>query len=79
MIRMHDVQVLGEDSGVLAEGTFRVALTRGRRVIIAIDTPDSALGPLHLVFAVSRESMMASTFHAGSITAALCVAGSPTT
>jgi hypothetical protein len=64
---MHDVQVLGEDSDVLAEGTFRVVLTRGRRVIIAIDAPDSALGPLHLVFAVSRESMVASTFATGSL------------
>ena len=64
MIRQHDVQVLAEDSesDVLGEGTFRVVLTRSRRVVTAIDIPDSALGPLHLVFAVSPQSMMASSF-----------------
>jgi hypothetical protein len=67
VIRQHDVQVLSEDSEVLAEGTFRIVLTRGRRVLTAIDLPDSALGPLHLVFAVSPQSMMATTFATGSV------------
>lgn len=63
MIRQHDVQVLlAEDDQVLGEGTFRVVLTRSHRVVTAIDLPDSALGPLHLVFAVSPGSMIASTF-----------------
>ncbi len=61
MIRQHDVQILteGEDGSLVAQGTFRVVLTRNRRVVTAIDVPDSALGPLHLVFAVSPESMLA--------------------
>src|SRR6202044_3762977 len=64
VIRQHDVQVLAEDSesDVLGEGTFRVVLTRSRRVVTAIDIPASALGPLPLVFAVSPQSMMASSF-----------------
>jgi hypothetical protein len=65
VIRQHDVQVLLAEDGesdVLGEGTFRVVLTRSRRVITAIDIPDSALGPLHLVFAVSPQSMMRSSF-----------------
>ena len=60
MIRQHDVQVL-------AEGTFRVVLTGKRRVVTVIDVPDSALGPLHLVFAVSPEAMAATSFTTGSI------------
>jgi hypothetical protein len=69
MIRQHDVQVLAEaeDSEVLADGTFRVVLTRGRRVVTAIDLPDSALGPLHLVFAVTPEALTPSTFATGSL------------
>jgi hypothetical protein len=67
VIRQHDVQILSEDSAVLAEGTFRVVLTRGRRVVTAIDIPDSALGPLHLVFAVSPQSTTPSTFATGSV------------
>jgi hypothetical protein len=68
VIRQHDVQVLlSEDDEVLGEGTFRVVLTRSRRVVTAIDIPDSALGPLHLVFAVSPQSRMASTFQTGSL------------
>jgi hypothetical protein len=47
MRRQHDVQVL-------AEGTFRVVLTRSGRVVLAIDVPDSALGPLHLAFGVGE-------------------------
>ena len=63
MIRQHDVQVLlAEDDEVLGEGTFRVVLTKSHRVVTAIDLPDSALGPLHLVFAVAPGSMIASSF-----------------
>jgi len=44
MIRQYDVQVVAEGDA-LAEGTFRVVLTRTGRVVTAIDVPDSALGP----------------------------------
>ncbi len=67
MIRQHDVQVVSDESEALAEGTFRVVMTRGRQVLTVIDLPDSALGPLHLVFAVSPRSMIASSFGTGSI------------
>ena len=66
MIRQHDVQVIAEGDA-LAEGTFRVVLTKGRRVVTAIDVPDSALGPLHLVFTVSQGAEAPSTFATGSI------------
>jgi len=60
VIRQHDVQIVAEDEGdLVAEGTFRIVLTRSYRVVTAIDVPDSALGPLHLVFAVSPESILA--------------------
>jgi hypothetical protein len=51
MIRQQDVHVLGE-------GTFRVIMTRGRRVAAVIDVPESALGPLHLMFEVTRPPVM---------------------
>lgn len=37
---------------VLADGTFRVGMTKSRRVIVVIDVTESALGPLHLLFEV---------------------------
>jgi hypothetical protein len=45
-LRTHDV--------VLAEGTFRIVLTDKRRVAAVIDAPATALGPLHIVFAIDR-------------------------
>jgi hypothetical protein len=66
VIRQHDVQVVAEGD-VLAQGTFRVVLTPGRRVVTVIDVPDSALGPLHLVFEVSRSAEAASAFATGSL------------
>jgi hypothetical protein len=66
MIRQHDVQVVAEGDA-LADGTFRVVLTSEGRLITAIDVPDSALGPLHLVFVVSSGAQMSSTFATGSL------------
>jgi hypothetical protein len=45
-LRTHDV--------VLAEGTFRIAMTPKRRVVAVLDAPTTALGPLHIVLAVDR-------------------------
>ena len=70
MIRQHDVQVV-TDGDTLAEGTFRVVLTRSGRVVTAIDIPDSALGPLHLAFAVSTGTETLSTFATGSLLGSL--------
>ena len=68
MIKQYDVQVLSEDGDTtLAEGTFRIVLTRSHRLVTAIDIPDSALGPLHLAFAVSPQSMTPSKFATGSL------------
>jgi hypothetical protein len=44
--RTHDV--------VLADGTFRIAITPKRRVVAVIDAPTTALGPLHIVLAIDR-------------------------
>jgi hypothetical protein len=44
--RTHDV--------VLADGTFRVAITPKRRVVAVLDAPTTALGPLHIVLAIDR-------------------------
>lgn len=62
MIRQHDVQVFADDDDLLAQGTFRVVLTNQRRVVTAIDVPDSALGPLHIVVAVSPQALLQSSF-----------------
>jgi len=45
MIRQHDTLVI-------AQGTFRVVLTRSYRVATVIEIEESALGPLHLLFEV---------------------------
>ena len=45
-LRTHDV--------VLAEGTFRIAMTPRRRVVAVLNAPTTALGPLHIVLAVDR-------------------------
>jgi hypothetical protein len=62
VIRQHDIQVFADDDDLVAQGTFRVVLTKRRRVVTAIDVPDSALGPLHIVVAVSPEAMLQSSF-----------------
>lgn len=46
LLRTHDV--------VLADGTFRVAITPKRRVVAVLDAPTTALGPLHIVLAIDR-------------------------
>jgi hypothetical protein len=48
--RTHDV--------VLADGTFRVAITPKRRVVAVLDAPTTALGPLHIVLAIDREPFL---------------------
>jgi hypothetical protein len=49
---------------VLAEGTFRIALTERRRVVAVIDAPITALGPLHIVLAVDRKPFLPEGFSA---------------
>jgi hypothetical protein len=39
---------------VLADGTFRIAITPKRRVVAVLDAPTTALGPLHIVLAIDR-------------------------
>ena len=56
MIRQHETYVL-------AEGTFRVVLTRSGRIFAAIDLEESALGPLHLAFEIG----VPLTFQTGSL------------
>jgi hypothetical protein len=46
--RQHDVHVL-------AEGTFRVVMTGRGRIAAVIELQESALGPLHLMFAVQEQ------------------------
>ena len=58
MIRQHD-------TCVLAQGSFRVVLTRSGRVAIAIEVEESALGPLHLLFEVQVGRRM--IFQTGSL------------
>jgi hypothetical protein len=45
-LRTHDV--------VLAEGTFRIAITPKRRVVAVLDAPTTSLGPLHIVLGIDR-------------------------
>ncbi len=45
-IRQHDV--------VIADGTFRIVLTRTKRLYAVIDATETLLGPLHLAFEVDR-------------------------
>ena len=58
MTRQHDTHVL-------AQGTFRVVLTRSGRVAIAIELEESALGPLHVLFEVGVER--GTIFQTGSL------------
>lgn len=51
MIRQHDVHVI-------AQGTFRIVLTRGYRVAAVIHVEESALGPLSLLFEVGTARHM---------------------
>ena len=52
------------DTYVVAQGTFRVVLTRTGRVATAIEVEESALGPLHLLFEVAIDR--APIFQTGS-------------
>jgi hypothetical protein len=45
-LRTHDV--------VLAEGTFRIAMTPKRRVVAVLDAPTTSIGPLHIVLGIDR-------------------------